>query len=73
MLSRGDMIEVDGVLAVVVRALGEEGVPEDHVCVWFGDPKAVRISAGGKGSVTPEVWTVPEEVCRPAREAKFLH
>ena len=64
--NRGQMVELDGLLAVVVGTDEESWVPEDHVAVWFGDPKCVRISEGGSGGMSPELWLVPAECCIPA-------
>ena len=58
---RGDLVEMDGLLAVVVGVEGDPKVPEDHVAVWFGDPRCVRKSEGGSGGRPPEIWTVPAE------------
>jgi hypothetical protein len=45
----------------------EDGLaPEDHLALWFGDPRGTRLSAGGSGRLQPEVWTVPSEYCQPA-------
>lgn len=61
MWKRGDIVETDGVLGVVVGVEGDPDVPEDHVAVWFGDPRCERKSEGGTGGKRPEVWTVPVE------------
>ena len=74
MFRRGDLVESDGLLAVVVVTEGEavetdegaEKVPDGHVAVWFGDPQARRISEGGLGDAVPVLWTIPEDYCRPA-------
>jgi hypothetical protein len=62
---RGALVEMDGVLAVVVglegNEVGDDAVPEDHVAVWFGHPQTTRLSQGGSGGATPEVWLVPAE------------
>ena len=55
----GDLVELDGLLAVVVGVVGDLNVPEDHVAVWFGDPRCKRKSEGGAGGKQPEIWTVP--------------
>lgn len=73
MFKRGDILEIDGLLAVVVGTGDEGSTPEGHVAVWFGDSKALRISAGGKGGSTPEVWTIPEEFCTMAAKPKLNH
>jgi len=70
---RGQLVELDGLLAVVVGVSGDPGVPEDHVALWFGDPKTKRKSQGGKGGFRPEVWTVPEEYCSRAAEPIIRH
>jgi len=70
---RGDIIEIDGLLAVVVGTVEENKAPEGHVSVWFGDPKASRISEGGKDGSTPEVWTIPIEYCTKAAVPKINH
>jgi hypothetical protein len=78
---RGDLIEIDGLLAVVVAVAGEDiqtddgmaCVPEDHLALWFGDPAAKRISQGGTGDHVPEVWTVPADYCRAAMNPNVRH
>lgn len=70
---RGDFIELDGLVAVVVGIEGDPNVPEEHLAVWFGEPKGVRKSAGGKGPTSPEVWIVPEEFCKPAPRPEYKH
>jgi hypothetical protein len=57
----GDFVELDGLLAVVVGVEGDPDVPEDHIAVWFGDPRCERTSQGGTGGKQPEVWKVPAE------------
>jgi hypothetical protein len=63
---RGDFIEHDGLLAVVVGTGEDGGAPESHVALWFGEPRCTRISMGGVGGLHPEVWTVPAEYCAAA-------
>jgi hypothetical protein len=70
---RGDFIEHDGLLAVVVGTDEDGGAPEDHIALWYGDPKCIRTSKGGVGGQHPEVWTVPEEYCTPAAPPNVLH
>ena len=70
---RGDLVELDGLLAVVVGLAGDTEVPEDHVAVWFGDPRCVRKSEGGPGARQPEVWTVPAEYLVAAAEPIWQH
>ena len=69
----GQLVEMDGMLAVVVGIDGDPGVPEEHVILWFGKPHTVRTSQGGTGGVRPEVWTVPEEYCVPAAVPDVRH
>ncbi len=81
MLRRGDLVEIDGQLAVVVGLAGEtvesmdgdELVPDDHVALWYGEPCTERTSQGGKGGAVPEVWTVPLEYCRAASSPVLRH
>jgi hypothetical protein len=78
MLRRGDLVELDGLLAVVVALAGElvgmgELVPEDHVALWFGTPPTERPSEGGEGGAIPEVWTVPADYCRAAPNPVIHH
>lgn len=70
---RGDVVELDGLLCVVVAIEGDPGVPDDHVGVWFGDPRCVRKSQGGCGRQRPEVWTVPAEYFVPAAAPIMKH
>ncbi len=69
----GQMVEFDGLLAVIVGTDEESWVPEDHVAVWFGDPKCIRLSEGGPGGIRPELWLIPAENCKPAVEPTVLH
>ncbi len=73
MFQRGDLIEFDGVLAVVVGTHSDGMAPEDHLALWFGHPQGVRRSAGGVGGLQPEVWTVPTEYCQPAPAPTVKH
>ena len=50
---RGDLVELDGLLAVVVGVEGDPDVPEDHLAVWFGDPRGECKSQGGRGGGQP--------------------
>ena len=70
---RGDLVELDGVLAVVTSIAGDPGVPDDHIAVWFGDPRCKRKSEGGTGGASPEIWTVPEEYFVAAAPPVFKH
>jgi len=73
MFQNGDFVEVDGILAVVVGSNGDNGVPEDHLAVWFGEPQGTRLSEGGTGNLTPIVWTVPVDCCRQAIKPEIRH
>lgn len=70
MWSPGDVVELDGLLAVVVRV---EGVPDDHVALWFGTPQGTRLSQGGPGRSRAEVHTVPTELVRSAVPPIVIH
>ena len=70
MFKRGDIVEIEGQLAVVVGTFEDGSAPEDHVAVWFGDPKTVR---GGRGGQKPEVWTIPADLFRNAADPEVLH
>jgi hypothetical protein len=70
MWKRGDLVELNGELAVVVGVDGESGVPEDHVGLWYGESKSISQSGGRK---VPVIWTVPKEYCQPALPAEVRH
>ncbi len=72
-LNPGDLVELDGLLAVVVGIAGDANVPEDHIAVWFGKPDCVRISEGGAGGQSPEIWTVPIELVKSTATATWDH
>ena len=70
----GDFIELDGLLAVVVRIIpDEDGNHDDHLSIWFGTESQKRIYQGGAGNAVPEVWTVPAEYCQSAQSPVFRH
>ena len=70
---RGELVEIDGLLAVVVALPGDQNVPDDHVGVWFGKPDCVRISEGGPGKTSPEIWTVPSALLRNPGTPTWRH
>jgi hypothetical protein len=72
-MQKGDFVEFDGLLAVVVGIESEDNVREEHIAIWFGDPQGQRRSEGGTGSLIPEVWTVPIELCQPAQPPAYFH
>ena len=70
---RGQFVEHDGLLAVVVGTPEDGSAPEGHVALWFGEPRGKRISEGGVGGQAPEVWTVPAEYCTLAVTPDVRH
>lgn len=72
-LQRGQLVELDGLLAVVIGVQGDPNVPDQHVALWLGEPKCRRISEGGRGGERPEVWTVPAESCVSAAAPVYKH
>lgn len=72
-LQKGQLIEFDGIPAVIVGLSSDIGVPEDHVALWFGNSNATRKSQGGNGGIVPEVWTVPASLCEPGTAPTFRH
>ena len=70
---RGDFVEMDGLLAVVVATDEHPDVPHEHVGLWFGAPATKRVSEGGTGGANPEVSTVPVEYCTPTSNIEFTH
>lgn len=70
---RGQLVEVDGLLAVVVGTDADSWVPDGHVALWFGVPKATRKSQGGLGGPQAEVWTIPSDHCIPAQDPVVRH
>lgn len=69
----GNLVELDGLLAVVVGVEGDPNVPEGHVALWFGDPSCVRTSEGGPDGQRPAVVTVPTELLVAAAEPVWRH
>lgn len=70
---RGDFVEFDGLLGVVVGTFEDGMAPEDHVALWLGAPQGARRSEVGVGGLTPEVWAVPAEDCKPAPSPVVHH
>lgn len=70
---KGQFLEFDGVPAVIVGLPGDAGVPEGHVALWFGSPDVTRKSQGGIGGISPEVWTVPADLCGPGTVPTVKH
>ncbi len=73
LLARGDLVELDGLLAVVVGIEGDPNVPDEHVAVWFGDPQCKRKSEGGLGGSRAEFWIIPEDHLISASPPIYKH
>ena len=73
MFQIGQFVEFDGLLAVVIEQGGKNNVPDDHIALWFGEPQGKRKSEGRHGELTPEVWTVPADLCFPAKKPDVRH
>ena len=72
-LRLGQLVELNGRLAVVVGTDADAWVPDDHVALWFGETGAISVSPEQSGRLRPEVWTVPAECCTPALEPVVRH
>lgn len=70
---RGQFVEHDGLLAVIVGTPEDEGAPNDHLALWYGEPRGQRVSEGGSGAPRPEVWTVPAQNCTSAQTPVVQH
>ena len=70
---RGQFVEHDGLLAVIVGTPEDGGAPEDHLALWYGEPQGRRSSQGGSGGLHPEVWSVPAEYCTFAQSPRIQH
>ena len=69
----GQLVEFDGVLAVVVGTELDPLVPEGHLALWFGEPQGTRKSDGGTGGLRAVVSTVPSEYCSLTSEPLVRH
>lgn len=70
---KGDFVEFDGLLAVVIGTEDDPYIPQEHGVLWFGAPEGKRISQGGIGGAQPEVWLIPEQYCSRGRTPEYLH
>jgi hypothetical protein len=71
--NRGDFVEVDGALGVVVGVAGEQQVPEEHLAIWFGVDKPSSAAQEEHGVGCPEVWTIPQEYVQAGPNAIVHH
>ena len=62
-LEKGTLVKVGDSYGVVTHVEGEDGVPEDHLGIWYGEIEA------GKHKIK----TVPEEFCLKKDETIFYH
>jgi len=70
---RGDLVESNGLLGVVVGVYGDNYVPEDHIAIWYGSTTTSSSIQKGQGALVPEVWTVPQEYVRLAPNPIMHH
>jgi hypothetical protein len=71
LFSKGDFVRIDGINAAIVGTDCDENIPKDHLAVFFGSGLAVRESEGGAGSISPQVWIVPIDLCEDGLEPEF--
>ena len=60
---KGQFVRVGDDTGVVVRLSGEDGTPEDHLGIWFGETE----------DNNPFYRTVPEEYCEPVHDFRIYH
>jgi hypothetical protein len=70
---RGDIVALNGELAVVVGIEGDPDVPEDHIAVWFGGTRVEPNRVQDTGRKSPEIWAVPAEYFVNALPAVLKH
>ena len=70
---KGELVILNGLLAVVVGIAGDANVPEDHIALWYGKSEGQRVSEDGSSEERPKVYTVPAEYCRSGPEPIYLH
>lgn len=70
---RGDFVELNGRVAVVVGVEGEPDIPEGHVALWYGEAQGQDATAGDTGAGPVQVWTVPAEYCGLGPEPIYRH
>ena len=70
---RGEFVEFNNDVAVVVGIAGEADVPDGHVALWFGEVDGFTKAHDGTGGKLPVVWTVPADYCRPANPPDMRH
>ncbi|WP_028979869.1 hypothetical protein [Sporocytophaga myxococcoides] len=68
---KGDFVTIDGLNAVVIAHYGDEGIPEDHIAVYFGSDQKGK-SEGGS-SCAPEVWVVPVGIWEDSQIPIYKH
>lgn len=71
----GQFVLLDGLPAVVVGLPNGAGTgaPDEHVALWFGEPRVQRLSQGDPGTAVPEVWIVPLDQCQPCPRPAVKH
>ena len=70
---KGDIVVLNGLLAVVVGIAGDSNVPEDYIAIWYGELHGQIVFEGDSSEGKPKVYTVPAEYCRPGPEPIYLH
>lgn len=70
---RGDLVENNGLLEVVVGGYGDNHVPEDHIAIWYGSNTTTSSTQKEESALVPEIWTVPQEYVRLAPSPIMRH
>ncbi len=62
-LKKGQFVQVDNAIGVIVFLELENSVPEDHLGIWYGE----------FSDNTPKYRTVPAEYCKLVSSIKSYH
>ena len=64
-LKKGTFVLVSDSLGIVVGWPNEEGVPDEHYAIWYGE--------AGTSEKIPSCRTVPIEYCEETNKVEFYH
>jgi hypothetical protein len=69
---KGDFVEIDGLIGVVVGIEKDEITPEGHLAIWFGAGQQVRASEGATSPIPVEIHTVPIAMCGKLKQTPTI-
>ena len=71
-LIKGDIVDFEGLLGVIIDTDESGDLSKGHVTVWFGEQRSTKTSDGEEGNQAPVVYNMPARYCKRAKKPRLI-